>query len=126
MIRDKKMAIVAHFDVADYADELAAAPTNYEVATKLAFENERIRVWEMHLEPAQRISFHCHRTPYFWICHAGGRGIQRFPDGTLWHVEFAPGDVDFIDEERLESERIHDFENTGDTTARFTTFELLA
>ena len=127
MIPDKEMAVVAQFDVADYADELAAAPTNYEVATKLAFENERIRVWEMHLEPGERVPFHCHRTPYFWICHAGGRGIQRFPDGTLWHVEFSPGDVDFIDEERLETaERIHDFENVGDTAARFTTFELLA
>src|SRR5690349_6310837 len=83
--------------VAEFAEELEAATTNYEVATALAFENDRIRVWEMHLEPGERMPFHCHRTAYFWICHAGGRGIQRFPDGTLWHVEFAAGDVDFID-----------------------------
>jgi beta-alanine degradation protein BauB len=119
------MVTVAHFDVAKYADELQEAPTNFDVATRLVFENDRIRVWDMHLQPGQRMPFHCHRTPYFWICHAGGRGIQRFPDGTLWHVEFAPGDVDFIDKERLEAERIHDFENAGETTARFTTFELL-
>jgi hypothetical protein len=119
------MSTVAEFDVAEYADELAEAPTNYVVATTLVFENERIRVWDMHLEPGERMPFHCHRTSYFWICHSDGRGIQRFPDGTLLRVEFAPGDTDFLDEERLETERIHDFENSGDTAARFTTFELL-
>jgi hypothetical protein len=119
------MPTVARFDPAEYAVELEAAETNFEVATKLLFENDRIRVWEMHLEPGRRMAFHCHRTPYFWICHAGGSGIQRFPDGTLWQVEFAAGDLDFIDEERLEIERIHDFENVGETAARFTTFELV-
>src|SRR5213082_3511070 len=94
------VAAVAHFDVAEYAAELEAAPTNFRVATRLAFENDRIRVREMHLEPGERMPFHCHRGAYFWSCHAGGRGIQRFPDGTLCNVEFAAGDVDFVDEER--------------------------
>src|SRR2546423_1896270 len=71
------------FAVEEFEEELAAAPMNFEVATKLVFENERIRVWEMHLEPGERVPFHCHRTPYFWICHEAGRGIQRFPDGRL-------------------------------------------
>jgi hypothetical protein len=119
------MAVETRFRLEDFADELAAAPTNYEVATNLVFENERIRVWEMHLEPGERVPFHCHRTPYFWICHTSGRGIQRFPDGRLLHVEFGPNDVDFLDDERLETERIHDFENAGEAACRFTTFELL-
>ena len=119
------MALETTFRVEDFTDELAAAPTNYEVATTLVFENELIRVWEMRLEPGQRQPFHCHRTPYFWICHERGRGIQRFQDGRLLHVEFDRNDVDFLDDERLETERIHDFENAGDTPARFTTFELL-
>jgi hypothetical protein len=59
------------------------------------------------------------------VCHEGGKGIQRFPDGTALHVEFAPHDTDFLDEERLLVEGIHDLENTGSTTARFTTVELL-
>jgi hypothetical protein len=113
------------FDVEQFREELAAAPTNFAVATKLVFENERIRVWEMHLEPGERVPFHCHRTPYFWICHEPGRGIQRFPDGRLLHVEFERNGVDFLDDERLESDRIHDFENAGETACRFTTFELL-
>ena len=113
------------FAVEEFEEELAAAPMNFEVATKLVFENERIRVWEMHLEPGERVPFHCHRTPYFWICHEAGRGIQRFPDGRLLRVEFDGNDVDFLGDERLETERIHDFENAGETACRFTTFELL-
>ena len=54
------MATVEQFAVDEFAEELAAAPTNFEVATKLVFENDRIRVWEMHLEPGQRQPFHCH------------------------------------------------------------------
>jgi hypothetical protein len=34
------------FDVADYADELAAAPTNLDVGTALLYENDRVKVWE--------------------------------------------------------------------------------
>ncbi|HKP17841.1 MAG TPA: hypothetical protein VJT84_05125 [Gaiellaceae bacterium] len=119
------MSTEGRFPVEDFQDELAAAATNFEVATRQVFENERIRVWEMHLEPGERVPFHCHRTPYFWICHERGRGIQRFPDGRLLQVEFDRNDVDFLDDERLETERIHDFENAGETACRFTTFELL-
>ncbi len=119
------MSSATQFALEEFADELAAAPTNFEIATKLVFENERVRVWEMHLEPGERVPFHCHRTPYFFICHEGGRGIQRFPDGRLLHLEFDRNDVDFLDDERLETDRIHDFENAGDTAFRFTTFELL-
>jgi hypothetical protein len=119
------MATETTFRVEEFADELAAAENNFEVATTLVFENDRIRVWEMSLEPGERIAFHCHRTPYFWICHEPGRGIQRFPDGRLLHVEFGRNDTDFLDDERLETERIHDFENAGETPCRFTTLELL-
>ena len=37
------------FDPADYAGELDAAPGNLEVGTRLWFENDRIRVWEVRL-----------------------------------------------------------------------------
>ena len=119
------MATVANFAVEDYADELARAEDNTQVGTKLLFDNGEIRVWELVLAPGGRVPFHCHRTPYFWVCIDGGRAIQRYPDGHLIHVEFGPHDTDFLDEERLTTERIHDLENTGDTTFRFHTFELL-
>jgi hypothetical protein len=104
---------------------LQQAPANFEVGTRLLFENDAIRVWELQLAPGERVPFHCHRTPYLWVCIDGGRAIQRYPDGRLIHVEFEPHDTDFVDDVRLETERIHDFESTGETTFRFHTFELL-
>jgi hypothetical protein len=120
------MATTAHFAVEDFQDEIDRAAENFEVGTRLLFENDSIRVWELQLAPGGRVPFHCHRTPYFWVCIDSGRAIQRYPDGHLIHVEFESRDTDFLDEERLETERIHDLENTGDTAFRFHTFELLS
>ena len=69
------MAATAQFAVEDFQDEIERAPENYEVGTRLLFENDDIRVWELQLSPGDRVSFHCHRTPYFWVCIEGGRAI---------------------------------------------------
>ena len=119
------MEALERFEVDDFGAELEAAPANYDVATTLLFENERVRVWEMLLEPGQRVPFHNHRHPYFWVCQEGGQGIQRFADGTMLRVEFDSNDFDFLDEARLKTEAIHDFENAGAARVRFTTVELL-
>jgi hypothetical protein len=119
------MTTTAQFAVEDFQDEIERAPGNYEVGTRLLFENDDIRVWELQLAPGERVPFHCHRTPYFWVCIDGGRAVQRYPDGHLIHVEFESRDTDFLDEARLETERIHDLENTGETAFHFHTFELL-
>jgi oxalate decarboxylase/phosphoglucose isomerase-like protein (cupin superfamily) len=119
------MATIERFLVEDFAEELAAAEENLEIGTALLFENDRIRAWEVKLAPGERVPFHHHRTAYLWICIDGGHAIQRYPDGHLIHVEFAAHDTDYLDEERLLDERIHDLENTGDTTFRFHAFELV-
>jgi hypothetical protein len=51
------------YDVASFAAELAAAPGNLAVGTSRLFENDRVRVWEVRLEP--------------------GEGRQRYADGTM-------------------------------------------
>jgi hypothetical protein len=71
------------FDPADFATELAAAPSNFEVGTALWFENARVRVWEILLRPGERGAFHSHVTNYFWTVVAASRGLQRFADGTF-------------------------------------------
>ena len=119
------MATEIRFSVEEYADELDRASTNYEVGTRLLSENDVTRIWELRLAPGERVPFHCHRTPYLWACIDGGRAVQRFPDGHLLEVEFESGDTDFLDRERLITEGIHDLENTGETTFRFHTVELL-
>ena len=39
------------FDRSDYGEELEAAPVNKQLGTTVWFENDRIRVWEVLLEP---------------------------------------------------------------------------
>jgi hypothetical protein len=48
------------YDVADFTGELARAHENHEVGTTRPFENDHVRVWEIHLEPGQRGAFHDH------------------------------------------------------------------
>jgi hypothetical protein len=48
------------FDPAEFQDELAVAASNLEVGTRLWFQNDRIKVWEVNLAPGERGPFHAH------------------------------------------------------------------
>lgn len=112
------------FDPSDYAEELAAAPGNLAVGTTLWFENDRVRVWEVRLEPGERGPFHAHTRNYFWTVVDPGVGLQRFADGTYTVREYRLGDTKFL-EHTPEAPLVHDLENVGDTLLRFVTVELL-
>ncbi len=112
------------FDPADYADELAAAPHNLAVGTALWFENHRLKVWEVKLQPGERGPFHNHTRNYFWTVVEGSRGLQRFADGSYVVRDYRVGDTKYL-EHTPEDSLIHDLENVGDTTLRFVTVELL-
>jgi hypothetical protein len=110
------------FDVEDYRDELASA-VGAPIGSGVLFENDRVRVWDLTCEPGERIPFHGHRTTYFFTCVAGGRMINRFPDGNQVTVEMADGDTWFT--EIGDEPEVHDLENVGTTRVRFVTVELL-
>jgi hypothetical protein len=112
------------YDPVDFADELSAAPSNFEVGTTLWFENARIRVWEILLRPGERGAFHAHVTNYFWTVVEGSRGLQRFADGTFVVRDYLVGETKYL-EHTPETALIHDLENIGDTDLRFVTVELL-
>lgn len=112
------------FAVEDYESELSSASSNVNVGTTLLFENERIRVWEVLLQPGERGPFHSHVTNYFWTVVEGGRGLQRLADGTYLVRDYMVGETRALEHSR-ESELIHDLENVGQTTLRFVTVELL-
>ena len=111
------------FDVDEFRDELASAAENHQVGTAVLFENERVRVWDLTVEPGGRIPFHCHTTSYFFTCIEGGRMINLFPDGNQVTLEMDDGTTWFgaIDDEP----EVHDLENVGSTRVRFITVELL-
>jgi hypothetical protein len=112
------------FDVATFTDELVAAPRNRDVGTALRYEDGRIRVWEVRVDPGERCPFHAHTTEYFWTCVEAGTGRQRSPDGTLVVRRYAVGDTQ-RSEHTPEAPMLHDLENVGDTVLRFVTVELL-
>ncbi len=112
------------FDVADYEEELAAAPSNRAVGTAKWFENDRISVWEISLEPGERGPFHAHTKNYFWTVVEGSRGLQRFADGTYVVRDYRRGDTMYL-EHSADNYLVHDLENVGDSVLRFVTVELL-
>ena len=112
------------FDPAEFAAEFEAAPTNFEVGTDLRFENHKVRVYEILLEPGERGPFHSHIRNYFWSVVEGGRGLQRFADGTYAVRDYLVGETKFL-EHTPETALIHDLENIGETNLRFLTVELL-
>ncbi len=112
------------FDPTDFAAELAAAPANRDIGTRLWFENDRVRVWEVRLQPGERGSFHIHDRPYFWTVVDGGLGKQRTDDGVWKLRRYEVGDTSFVNNSPGDS-MIHDFENAGDSEIRFITVDLL-
>jgi hypothetical protein len=115
---------VTTYDTAAFADELARARENTTVGSRLLFENERIRVWDITLAPGERLPFHCHGTSYFYRCESAGLSQVRTPDGRVAVYESPKDDVVFHEIPAGET-MIHDLSNAGDTLLRFTTVELL-
>ena len=112
------------FDPAEFEEELAEAPRNLDVGTTLRFENERVRVWDITLQPGERGPFHAHTRPYFWTVVSGSRGLQRFDDGRFLVRDYSDGDTMFL-MHSADDVMIHDLENVGDNVLRFVTVELV-
>jgi len=112
------------FDPAEFGDELAAAAGNVDVGTRLWFQNDRIKVWEIRLAPGERGPFHAHKQRYFWTVVEAGTGRQRSPDGTFMVRRYELGDTQYLELSPADP-MIHDLENVGDSTLRFVTVELL-
>ena len=55
------------------------------VANKLLFENELVRVWEMNLAPGERSDRHRHDLPYL-LCVLEGSRVDAEIEGT-GHIE---------------------------------------
>ena len=94
------------------------------VGSRLLSENERVRVWEIRLQPGERIGFHRHVLDYFWTSVSGGRGRQHVHDGTTVEYTYQPGET------RHETYgpgqfKVHDLVNLGDKEMVFMTIEFL-
>ena len=65
-----------------------------DVATRLLFENERIRVWEMDLAPGERSATHRHDLDYLLVQIEGDRiAAQPEPDTRGTFRDYIEADV---------------------------------
>ena len=104
--------------------EREAKNPNPCVGHKLISENEKVRVWRIHLRPGERVGFHRHVLNYFWSATTSGRGRQHFNDGDTREYTYTAGET------RHETYgpgeyKVHDLENIGDTDLNFVTVEFL-
>ena len=66
------------------------------VANKLLFENDLVRVWEMHLVPGERSDRHRHDLPYL-LCVVEGSRVDAEIEGTgRIEIPVQPGTVFFV------------------------------
>jgi len=112
------------YDREEYSEELTVAPGNHDLGTSLWFENQRIRVWEVLLQPGERGPFHAHISNYFWTVVEASRGLQRFADGTFVIRDYQVGETKYL-EHTPATALIHDLENIGATPLQFVTVEIL-
>ena len=67
-----------------------------DVANKLLFENELVRVWEMNLAPGERSDRHRHDLPYL-LCILAGTRVDAEVDGRgSFEIPVRPGSVFFV------------------------------
>ena len=57
-------------------EEFARHSYDGHVGSRLLFETNRVRVWEIRLAPGQRVHAHRHALDYFWIATTAGRSRQ--------------------------------------------------
>jgi quercetin dioxygenase-like cupin family protein len=66
------------------------------VANKLLFENDHVRVWEMHLAPGERSDRHRHELPYM-LCVVEGSRLDAEIEGVgRVEIPVQPGSVFFV------------------------------
>jgi quercetin dioxygenase-like cupin family protein len=92
------------------------------VGTQLLFENDRIRVWDLRLEPGQSTGLHRHTTDYFYVVIGDGTLQRADADGTR-HAprRMRDGEVHF---RPVGGEDIHEAINVGSTPWRNLVVEL--
>jgi beta-alanine degradation protein BauB len=76
---------------------VATGPSE-QVGTRLLFENERVRVWDLALAPGESLERHVHSLDYFYIVVSGGLLRVADPDSPSGYrdVQFEDDRVKFI------------------------------
>lgn len=93
------------------------------VGTKLLFENDRVRVWDLALPPGESTGLHRHKHDFLYVVIGEGQFQTGFADGTRDPARaMSDGDVRF---RAVDGETIHEGINVGATPWRNIVVELL-
>lgn len=84
-----------------------------QIGSKLLFENDRVRVWDLRLDPGESTGVHRHVNDYLYVV---------IGDGNLSDRDMSDGEVRF---RTIDGEDVHEAVNTGDTPWRNIIVELL-
>lgn len=82
------------------------------IGTKLLFENELIRLWEVKLEPGETIDFHIHYHPYLVVSLGGGENEIEIITGETRKTNEPIGHFVFMNEMRA----VHKLTNKSNVT----------
>lgn len=107
----------------DFGREFEERRFNPCVGQILISQDDRSRVWYIHLRPGERLGFHRHVLDYFWTCLTRGRGCSRLNGGAPVERDYAPGETRHLKYGPGEF-LVHDLENVGTTDLVFVTVEL--
>jgi quercetin dioxygenase-like cupin family protein len=91
------------------------------VGTELLFENDRIRVWDLVLEPGQELSRHHHESDYVFVVLTPGRFTVLQQDGDSETMECENGLVEYTE---VGPGIVHGLRNSGQQRYREIIVEL--
>jgi len=102
---------------------MASDPSG-QVGTRLLFENERVRVWDLALAPGETLESHVHHLDFCFIVLRGGQLRHVHPDGPAQdqNVNYETDQVVFL--EAGEGLLHHPLVNVGETPYRNLVIEL--
>ncbi len=97
------------------------------IGTEVLFENDRVRIWEMTLEPGESSGPHWHRNDYFFVYVTPGNEMEvRFANGDVLPEASGDGFVkSFVVGSEPGPEAAHELRNVGSTPHRQIIVELL-
>ncbi len=95
-------------------DELLHQEISQSLGDRLVFENESVKLWDLRLDPGERIPFRNHNTNYSWVCTTGGLALTRHGDGKINMIKLEPGDTEYC--ENMGKNYTNDLENIGENT----------
>ncbi len=99
------------------------------VGTKVVFEDDRIKVWELELSPGQKTAIHTHEMDYMFYVIAGSSleildeqdnriGIFEYRDGDVLPLKLDGDELVVVGDESLRVPATHAARNVGNELYR--------